>query len=165
MSVKYSSYSFSKHKNMEGKIRNQIMRCFNHARHIFSKGNWTQSAIRKSNKNYILLQPNNQTYVKQLSMSSLNWNVFGAIMMLSFDYYHYLEIKTRSSLMEINKRFININISNEPWAISDNISTVHCTLYVKIRCNYKFNLSVVRCHGSLILILWPKDIAKQIIAN
>ena len=70
-----------------------------------------------------------------------------------------------ASLVEINKRFISINISNEPWAISDNISTVHCTLYVKIRCNYKFNLSVVRCHGSLILILWPKDIAKQIIAN
>ena len=162
MSVKYSSYGFSKHKNKEGKIRNQIMRCFNHARHIFSKGNWTQSAIRKSNKNYILLQPNNQTYVKQLSISSLNWNVFGAIMMLNFDFYHYLE---KTSLVEINKRFISINISNEPWAISDNISTVHCTLYVKIKCNDKFNLLVVRCHGSLILILWPKDIAKQIIAN
>ena len=39
MSFKYSSYGLSKHNNMEGKIRNQIMRCFNHARHIFSKGN------------------------------------------------------------------------------------------------------------------------------
>ena len=73
--------------------------------------------------------------------------------------------KNSSSLVKINKRFVNTNISNEPWAIADNISTVHCTLYLKIKCNDEFNLLVVRCHGSLILILWPKDIAKKIIAN